>query len=254
MLRHYRGESDVAHSASASLITSSATQVSASTNLNAPTQALVFLSMRDVSQRDSSNQVKSAKLHVPVSSYLEETEAVLEHISTGCVLRHRRATPQVKSLAQRNDRISFHRFREAIADTWLCQEILWICWIVFNLDAQLPDETLCVPLIQDCAAISGSRSQRARSTQPLRDSDGQVRYWVGVNIDIDDKKRASEALDAARERIGRAIQSAAIAEPPFPASAAFAWRMLRLSEEASTRNVCWQYRSRDTPTLRSSSS
>ena len=48
--------------------------------------------------------------------------------------------------------------------------------------------------------------------EPLRDSDGQVRYWVGVNIDIDDKKRASEALDAARERIGRATQAAAIAE------------------------------------------
>ena len=48
--------------------------------------------------------------------------------------------------------------------------------------------------------------------EPLGDSDGQVRYWVGVNIDIDDKKRASEALDAARERIGRATQSAAIAE------------------------------------------
>ena len=48
--------------------------------------------------------------------------------------------------------------------------------------------------------------------EPLRDSDGQVRYWVGVNINIDDKKRASEALDAARERIGRATQSAALAE------------------------------------------
>jgi PAS domain S-box-containing protein len=48
--------------------------------------------------------------------------------------------------------------------------------------------------------------------EPLRDADGQVRYWVGVNIDIDDKKRASEALDTARERIGRATQSAAIAE------------------------------------------
>jgi C4-dicarboxylate-specific signal transduction histidine kinase len=33
-----------------------------------------------------------------------------------------------------------------------------------------------------------------------------------VNIDINDKKRASEALDAARERIGRATQTAAIAE------------------------------------------
>jgi PAS domain S-box-containing protein len=48
--------------------------------------------------------------------------------------------------------------------------------------------------------------------EPLRDSGGQVRYWVGVNIDIDDKKRASEALDEARERIGRATRSAAIAE------------------------------------------
>jgi PAS domain S-box-containing protein len=48
--------------------------------------------------------------------------------------------------------------------------------------------------------------------EPVRDSDDQVKYWVGVNIDIDDKKRANEALDAARERIGRATQSAAIAE------------------------------------------
>jgi PAS domain S-box-containing protein len=48
--------------------------------------------------------------------------------------------------------------------------------------------------------------------EPLRDSDGNVRYWVGVNIDIDDKKRANDALDAVRERVGRATQSAAIAE------------------------------------------
>jgi PAS domain S-box-containing protein len=47
---------------------------------------------------------------------------------------------------------------------------------------------------------------------PLRDSDGQIQYWVGVNIDIDDGKRASEELDAVRERMGRATQSAAIAE------------------------------------------
>jgi signal transduction histidine kinase len=48
--------------------------------------------------------------------------------------------------------------------------------------------------------------------EPIRDSEGHVRYWVGVNIDIDDGKRASEALDTARERIARATQSAAIAE------------------------------------------
>ena len=48
--------------------------------------------------------------------------------------------------------------------------------------------------------------------EPLRDSEGQIQYWVGVNIDIDDGKRASEALDEVRERIARATQSAAIAE------------------------------------------
>jgi C4-dicarboxylate-specific signal transduction histidine kinase len=48
--------------------------------------------------------------------------------------------------------------------------------------------------------------------EPLRDSDGKVRYWVGVNIDIDDGKRASDAHDAIRERMGRTAHSAAIAE------------------------------------------
>jgi PAS domain S-box-containing protein len=48
--------------------------------------------------------------------------------------------------------------------------------------------------------------------EPLRDSEGQILYWVGVNIDIDEGKRASETLDVMRERIGRATQSAAIAE------------------------------------------
>src|SRR5271170_2690081 len=42
--------------------------------------------------------------------------------------------------------------------------------------------------------------------EPIRDSEGHVRYWVGVNIDIDDGKRADEALDTARERIARATQ------------------------------------------------
>jgi signal transduction histidine kinase len=48
--------------------------------------------------------------------------------------------------------------------------------------------------------------------EPLRDSAGQILCWVGVNIDIDQEKSASEALDAMREQIGRATQSAAIAE------------------------------------------
>ena len=48
--------------------------------------------------------------------------------------------------------------------------------------------------------------------ESLRDAEGQVLFWVGVNIDIDEGKRASETLDVMRERIGRATQSAAIAE------------------------------------------
>ena len=47
---------------------------------------------------------------------------------------------------------------------------------------------------------------------PIRDSHGRVRYWIGVNIDIDDRKRASDALDIAREQFARATQSALIAE------------------------------------------
>jgi len=42
-------------------------------------------------------------------------------------------------VARRNGRISFERFCEPIADIWLRQEILWICRIVLNLEAQLPD-------------------------------------------------------------------------------------------------------------------
>jgi PAS domain S-box-containing protein len=48
--------------------------------------------------------------------------------------------------------------------------------------------------------------------EPLRASDGQIQYWVGVNIDIDEGKRASEALDAVKERMDHATHSAAIAE------------------------------------------
>ena len=42
-------------------------------------------------------------------------------------------------VARRDGRISFERFCEPIADIWLRQEILWICRIVLNLEAQLPD-------------------------------------------------------------------------------------------------------------------
>jgi len=48
--------------------------------------------------------------------------------------------------------------------------------------------------------------------EPLRIPAGGISVWVGVNTDIDAGKRASEALDEARERVARATQSAIIAE------------------------------------------
>jgi PAS domain S-box len=48
--------------------------------------------------------------------------------------------------------------------------------------------------------------------EPLRASNGELLFWVGVNIDIDDAKRAAEALDMAKERMTRAAQVATIVE------------------------------------------
>ena len=60
--------------------------------------------------------------------------------------------------------------------------------------------------------VNGEYRWFLSQAEPLRDPEGRVLYWVGVNIDIDDGKRASETLEAIRERIGRDTQSAAIAE------------------------------------------
>jgi len=48
--------------------------------------------------------------------------------------------------------------------------------------------------------------------EPLRARNGELLFWVGVNIDIDDAKRAGEALDMAKERMARAAQVATIVE------------------------------------------
>ena len=42
--------------------------------------------------------------------------------------------------------------------------------------------------------------------EPLRGSDGSLLYWIGVNLDIDDAKRAEEALNATKEKLVRASQ------------------------------------------------
>jgi PAS domain S-box-containing protein len=54
--------------------------------------------------------------------------------------------------------------------------------------------------------------------EPLRASDGRLLYWIGVNLEIDDAKRAEEALNATKETLARATQVATAAE--FSASIA----------------------------------
>ena len=47
--------------------------------------------------------------------------------------------------------------------------------------------------------------------QPIRDAAGRIVKWIGTAIDIDDRKRAEEALP--RERAARAAAVPGIAEP-----------------------------------------
>ncbi|ESY73539.1 hypothetical protein X743_11565 [Mesorhizobium sp. LNHC252B00] len=44
--------------------------------------------------------------------------------------------------------------------------------------------------------------------EPLRDEDGTILRWYGVNFDIDDEVRAQESLRLADERLARALCAA----------------------------------------------
>ena len=46
--------------------------------------------------------------------------------------------------------------------------------------------------------------------EPLRDGDGRVVRWYGVNVDIDDRKKAEEALRATQAQLSRASKIAAV--------------------------------------------
>ncbi|MET3521895.1 PAS domain-containing sensor histidine kinase [Mesorhizobium abyssinicae] len=48
--------------------------------------------------------------------------------------------------------------------------------------------------------------------EPLRDEDGTILRWYGVNFDIDDEVRAQEALRLADERLARALRAASLSE------------------------------------------
>lgn len=48
--------------------------------------------------------------------------------------------------------------------------------------------------------------------EPLRDSDGTVIEWYGVNLDVDDEVRAQEDLDLAQQQLVQASRGASLAE------------------------------------------
>jgi PAS domain S-box-containing protein len=48
--------------------------------------------------------------------------------------------------------------------------------------------------------------------EPLRDDDGTIIRWYGVNIDIEDEVRGQEALRLADERLARALRAASLSE------------------------------------------
>lgn len=48
--------------------------------------------------------------------------------------------------------------------------------------------------------------------EPLRDEDGTIVRWYGVNLDIDDEVRAQESLRLADERLARALRAASLSE------------------------------------------
>ncbi|WP_187142968.1 PAS domain-containing sensor histidine kinase [Terriglobus albidus] len=82
--------------------------------------------------------------------------------------------------------------------------------------------------------------------EPLKTKGGDLLYWVGINIDIDDAKRAGAALDLAKERIARASQLATIAE----LSAFISHEIVQpISAVVANASAALNWMSRETPDL-----
>jgi PAS domain S-box-containing protein len=82
--------------------------------------------------------------------------------------------------------------------------------------------------------------------EPLRASDGTLLYWIGVNLDIDDAKRAEEALNATKETLARATQVATVAE----LSASIAHEISQpLSALVANARAALNWLSRDNPNV-----
>ena len=82
--------------------------------------------------------------------------------------------------------------------------------------------------------------------EPLRDQSGAIAQWYGVNVDIDDRLRAEQALRSMQSRFQRAAQLAGLAE----LSASIAHEVNQpLAAVVTNSHACQRWLSADPPNL-----
>src|SRR5215831_8640795 len=82
--------------------------------------------------------------------------------------------------------------------------------------------------------------------EPWRDETGAIAYWVGVNVDIDDRLRAEQALRTTQARFQRASQLAGLAE----VSASIAHEVNQpLAAVVTNSHACQRWLSTEPPNL-----
>ena len=82
--------------------------------------------------------------------------------------------------------------------------------------------------------------------EPMRDGSGHVVHWYGVDVDIDDRKKAEEALRATQAKLSQASQIATVAE----LSASIAHEINQpLASVVTNAQACQTWLSHDPPNL-----
>jgi PAS domain S-box-containing protein len=82
--------------------------------------------------------------------------------------------------------------------------------------------------------------------EPLRNEDGDIVQWYGVNLDVDDEVRAQEALRQASDKLARAAQAASLAE----LSASIAHEVNQpLAAIVANSHACHRWLSADPPNV-----
>jgi PAS domain S-box-containing protein len=92
--------------------------------------------------------------------------------------------------------------------------------------------------------VDGSFGWIEGRMEPLRDEDGEIIEWYGVNLDIDDEVRAQENLRSAQEKLARASHAASMAE----LSASIAHEVNQpLAAIVANAQACMRWLSREQP-------